>query len=107
MISIVIKVFDLVIGLVIVNDFQMDIVGMVYVKFIVYFVFIYYFYEVIYELFLYFVEVQLVIIDIISVIKVKFDLDYVIYGITQFGVVVVNYFQLRFKYMKMFSLEVS
>lgn len=82
MISIVIKVFDLVIGLVIVNDFQMDIVGMVYVKFIVYFVFIYYFYEVIYELFLYFIEVQLVIIDIISVIKVKFDLDYVIYGIT-------------------------
>lgn len=82
MISIVIKVFDLVIGLVIVNDFQMDIVGMVYVKFIVYFVFIYYFYEVIYELFLYFIEVQSVIIDIISVIKVKFDLDYVIYGIT-------------------------
>lgn len=101
------KAFDPVTGLVTVNDLQMDTVGMAHVKFTVYSVPTHYSHEVIHELSLYPAEAQSVTIDTTSAIKVKFDLDYATYGTTQFGAVVVNYFQSRFKYMKMSSLEVS
>lgn len=101
------KAFDPVTGLVTVNDLQMDTVGMAHVKFTVYSVPTHYSHEVIHELSLYPTEAQSVTIDTTSAIKVKFDLDYATYGTTQFGAVIVNYFQSRFKYMKMSSLEVS
>lgn len=107
MTSTVTKAFDPVTGLVTVNDLQMDTVGMAHVKFTVYSVPTHYSHEVIHELSLYPTEAQSVTIDTTSAIKVKFNLDYATYGTTQFGAVIVNYFQSKFKYMKMSSLQVS
>lgn len=94
-------------GLVILNDLQLDTIGMAHVKFTVYSVPAQYSHEVIHELTVYPTEAQSVTIDTTNTINVKFDLDFATYGNTQFGAVVLNYFQSRYHYMKMSNLQVS
>ncbi|XP_048777455.2 fibrocystin-L-like isoform X3 [Ostrea edulis] len=101
------KAFDPMSGLVILNDLQLDTIGMAHVKFTVYSVPAQYSHEVIHELTVYPTEAQSVTIDTTNTINVKFDLDFATYGNTQFGAVVLNYFQSRYHYMKMSNLQVS
>lgn len=105
--STVTKAFNPVSGLVTLNDLQLDTVGMAHVKFIVYSVPAHYSHEVIHELALYPTEAQTVTVTTTSTINVKFDLSFATYGTTQFGAVVMNHFQSRYRYMKMSNLQVS